>query len=77
MFGLKQLYFLITPSSTPNQIHPWWLGSLGRYSRILFKSTFWQSLDGDPSRDGVLIVQKWKHFVAIRIAGGRAATLVS
>ena len=27
----------------------------------------------NPSRDGVLIVQKWKHFVSIRIAGHWAA----
>ena len=33
------------PRQTKPFIQPWWLGSLGRYSRIQLKSTFWRSMD--------------------------------
>ena len=40
-----------------NRVQPWWIGSLGHYSRIQLKSTFWRSMDQIPSKYGVLIVQ--------------------
>ena len=41
--------------------------------RLLHKKCYSATVDQIPSKYGVSIVQKWKHFVAIPIAGRRAA----
>ena len=40
---------------------------------LLHKKCHSAMVDRIPSKYGVLIVQKWKHFVAIQIAGWQAA----
>ena len=44
--------------------------------RLLHKKCHSTTVDRIPSKYGVSIVQKWTHFVAIPIAGGRAALAV-
>ena len=41
--------------------------------RLLHKKCLSATVYQIPSKYGLLIIQKWKHFVAIRLAGRRAA----
>ena len=44
--------------------------------RLLHKKCHSATVDQIPSKNGASIVQKWKHFFAIPIAGRRAALAV-